>query len=73
MALVVAFMHLYSIYYILYSIFHLQFVLSILVYIFFKSDIETPDPNGQWYQILLTLYAFFMRTVPKGLTFGLCL
>ena len=26
--------------------------------------------NGQWYQHLHTLFAFFMRAIPKGLTFG---
>ena len=37
------------------------------------SGIETPDRNGQWYQHLLTLFAIFMRAIPKGLPFGLCL
>ena len=38
-----------------------------------KFGTEMPDQNGQWYQHLLTLFAFFTRAVLKGLTFGLCL
>ena len=66
MALVLAFMYLYS-------IFNLQLILSIRFFFFFKSGIETPDRNGQWYQHLLNLFAiFFTRAIPKGITFGIC-
>ena len=61
---------------ILYSNFNLQLFLFILFYSFLNSGIETPDRNGQnWYQHLLTLFAFFVftRAIPKGLAFGLCL
>ena len=57
----------------LYRIFNLRLFLSIpFLYIKKKSGIETPDRNGQWYH-LLTLLAFFMRAIPKGQTFGICL
>ena len=65
MALVLAFMHLYT-------IFNLRLLLSILTTTT-KSSIETPDGNGQWYQHLLTLLPFFMTAIPKGLTVRLCL
>ena len=64
MALVLAFMHLHS-------IFYLQLFLSILL-LFFKSGIETPDQNGQRYQHLLTLLDIFYKNNTEGVTFGLC-
>ena len=70
MRLALAFMHVYS-------MFNLRLFLSILlVYIFKnKSGIERPDRNGQWYQHVLTLFAFFFffkRAVQKRQTVGLC-
>ena len=64
MELVLAFMHLYS-------IFNLQLFLSILFTFFFKSGIETPDRNGQWYhyQHLLTLFAISYKSYTEGSNF----
>ena len=59
-ALVLAFMHLYSIF---------NCVLSIHFSFFFKSGIETPDRNGQWYQHLLTLFAIFYKSSTEGTNF----
>ena len=53
----------------LYSIFNLQLFLFILFYHFFKSGIETPDRNGQWYQYLLTLFAIFYESNTEGSNF----
>ena len=67
MAVVLAFMHLCS-------IFNLRLFMSILFIYLKKSGSETPEQNGQWYQHLLTLFAIcLMRAIPKGQTFGLCL
>ena len=67
--LVLAFMHLYS-------TFNLRLFLSIFVFYFLKSGIETPDRKGQWFQHLLTLFAFFFNESNTKetnlLTFGLC-
>ena len=64
MALVLTFMHLYTICY-------LQLSLSILFVSFsFLSGIETPDSNGQWCQHLLTLFANkFYKRHTKGTNF----
>ena len=58
MALVLAYMHLYS-------IFNLRLLLSILFYHFFQSGIETPDQNGH----LLTLLPFFYESNTEGTNF----
>ena len=63
MALVLAFMRLYS-------IFNLQLLLSILK----KkppSGIETQDRNDQWYQHLLNLFAIFNKSNTEGTHFRL--
>ena len=65
MALLLPFMHLYS-------IFNLRLFLSILFYIKNKSDIETPDRNCQWYQHLQTLFAIFYESNSVWTNFGLC-
>ena len=67
MALVLAFMHLYS-------IFSLQLSLSILFFLFFNLVLkrQTETVNGTSISYLLYL-PFFSRAIPKGLTFGLCL
>ena len=43
--------------------------LFILLYIFFKSGIETPDRDGQWYQYLLTLWSILYKNNAKGTNF----
>ena len=60
--LVLAFMHLYS-------IFNLHLFLSILFYNVLKSGIETPERNGQWYQRLLTLFAIVYESNSEGTNF----
>ena len=63
-----AFMHLYGIFNLI------VFVHSFLLFLTF--GIETADRNGQWYQHISELYLpflFFMKAIPKRLTFGLCL
>ena len=63
---ILAFMHLYS-------IFYLQLFLSILFYnlsnLVLKHQTETVDGTS----ISQLCLPFFMRVMPKGLTFGLCL
>ena len=61
---------------LLYNIFNLRLVLSILFFynvfnLVLKWQTETVN---EWYQPLLTLFGhFFARAIPTGLTFGLCL
>ena len=38
-------------------------------FIFVKAGIETPDRNGQWYQLLLTLFAIFYESNTEGTNF----
>ena len=69
MALALAFMHLYS--NVNLRLFSSR-VFSILLYLFKKnnkSDIETPDRNGQWYQLLRTLIANFHESNTEGTNF----
>ena len=58
MALVLAFLHLYSI-----------FILRLFVSIFYQhffSGFETSDRNGEWYQHLLTIYVLFYESNTEG-------
>ena len=45
----------------IYSFFYLRLFLSTFFFFFFKSGIEMPDRNSQWYWHLPTLFAFFFN------------
>ena len=58
----------------LYAFIYIVFLICDCFYSFFffylkKSDIETPDRKGQWYQHLLTFFVIFYESNTQGTNF----